>query len=122
MIRVAALTATLYVAVLPCSADAGELPKCNKNLVPIKSSVVARWPTLESPRPVSGFAVVSFTISRAGDVSDVELIESNSDPHSESWDHGFAIAAIESVTQWRYATQEVACRHQTTITFRYSDD
>lgn len=115
------LLIALHVLMVPCSASAGTLPNCGESLKPIEM-VAPQYPIIESPNPVEGFAVVAFTVSIAGEVSEVELIESGSESDNKALNRGFARSALSAVSQWRYAPQNRACRSQAKLTFELGDD
>jgi len=101
-------------------AIAGDLPDCDPVPTPVER-VPPEYPVVESPRPVKGYAVVAFTISGSGNVEDVELVESGSEPSHSGFARGFGQSAQRAVSQWLYEPRQQACRSLQRITFELEE-
>lgn len=101
-------------------AIAGDLPSCSPPPAPVER-VPPEYPMIESPFPISGYAVVAFTISESGKVEDVEIVESGSEPTHSAFARGFGQSAERAISQWLYKPRQQACRSQMTFRFELEE-
>lgn len=101
---------------MPLQSGADELEVCE----PMPSPFIAKtpkFPLLETYSPVEGFAVVEFTITESGIVTDAVLIESGSTPDSPRFTTGFGLSALDAVVAWKYETRQSKCRARQRVLF-----
>jgi TonB family protein len=120
MQKVVFLVQVLVLVAISHVAMAGDLPDCDPPPTPVER-VPPEYPTVESPIPISGYAVVAFTISQSGNVEDVKLIESDSEPSHSGFSKGFGRSAERAISQWRYAPRPKACRSKQKFTFEIEE-
>ena len=108
------------LVVINSDAVAGDLPDCDPLPTPVER-VPPEYPIVESPVPVEGFAVDAFTILESGEVNDVQLVESGSDPTSDGFTRGFGESAVRAIARWRYEPRQQACRSIQHFTFKIED-
>ena len=109
MQKVKALVQVALFTAIPHVSIAGDLPDCDPSPTPTER-VQPEYPIVESPVPVKGYAIVAFTISESGDVEDVQLIESGSEPPHSGFTRGFGRSAERAISHWRYQPRKQACR------------
>ena len=101
-------------------AIAGDLPSCSPPPAPVER-VPPEYPMIESPIPISGYAMVAFTISESGKVEDVEILESVSEPTHSGFTRGFGQSAKRAISQWLYDPRQQACRSQMMFKFELEE-
>lgn len=73
------------------------------------SPTAPNYPIIETTRPVAGDVLLEFVVSEAGIPIDLNVISTDSEPHSPAYEAAFSRAFIKAVSDRRYDTRSHAC-------------
>ena len=110
-------TATFTLTALLSSwsiVDAIEM--CNPSPISVESPPPEK-PNLRLPTSVSGYALLEYTVTEQGNVTNVELIQAYAPPEVPGLTASFALAAIAAVKNWKYEPVEASCRVRKKLSF-----
>jgi len=115
--RTGLLVATLTVsAALSGCGSTPVTSVCSPDPVAIVTVAPAYHPK-GADADVDAYAVFDFTISKDGDVTDVELIESGSSPSTPDVEKSFTKAARKSMALWRFNRRGTPCQSRQRIDY-----
>ncbi len=86
--KAAIFTMTIFLS-SPSMGD--RIKMCNPTPIPV-ASPPPETPTLKLPAPVSGYAVLEYTVTEQGNVTDVELIQAYAPPE---------VPGLAAVKKWQ---------------------
>lgn len=106
-------TLSLLLLVVATNSWAEEILCTDTNAI---KTVVPNYPLKESPKPQTGYVILSFKISDRGYVYDPKVIESYATP-SKGWAKLFEEEAIKALMQYHFRYREKACIAEQKFTF-----
>ena len=103
------------------SANAGDelMPAC-ENVEPVEH-YSAKYPIIESPRPIEGRVELEFVLGIDGRISHVEVVTADVTNNYEGWKSAFIRSSVAALKKWKFNPVGSECLYRQVFTFEMAE-